>query len=277
MSSNVLTPGSFIGRVDTQWKTGLVDLSVVVHDHALDVPVHAHERLFFCVLLGGSYREFVGDRTIEYQPLSIVYHPEGLVHHDCIGAGGARFLTLEVAPGLLGGELRRRRPLSSVRDLSADAAVWRMLRLFREARTGGIMPVSLEEQAAELVDDVAETATEHPRRSPSWLPRVDDFVGDHFREAITLADIAGVADVHPVYLSRAFRHFRGQPIRGLVHQLRVHHACRLLPRADLSLATIAVDAGFFDQSHMTRVFRRVTGLTPGHMRRLLAGVHRDRE
>lgn len=277
MSSNVLAPGSFIGRVDTQWKTGLVDLSVVVHDHALDVPVHAHERMFFCVLLRGSYREFVGDRTIEYQPLSIVYHPEGLEHHDYIGPGGARFLTLEVAPGLLGGELRRRRPLSSVSELASDTAVWRMLRLFREAKAGGMMPVSLEEQAGELVDVVAGTAAEHPRRSPSWLPRVDDFVGEHFRDPVSLADIAGIADVHPVYLSRAFRHFRGQPIRSVVHQRRVRYACELLQRTDRSLATIAVDAGFFDQSHMTRIFRRVTGMTPGRIRRLLTGVDRDQD
>jgi AraC family transcriptional regulator len=49
-------------------------------------------------------------------------------------------------------------------------------------------------------------------------------------------------------------------------QVRVAHVKALLRDSDRDLALIAMDAGFFDQSHMTRVFRRLTGVTPGVFR-----------
>lgn len=266
-----LAPGTFFGRVDAHWHTDLVKLSVVTHDHGRRVPCHAHEHAFFSLLLSGSYRELVAGRTLEHTPLTVVYHPEHLTHSDEIGPAGARFFTLEMAPELLDGRLRRRRPLASVRDLSGGPPVWMMVRLFREASAGPAVPVSLEEQAAELVDEVAGAAGEHPRRAPSWLAGIQAVLEERYREPLTLSYLAGLAGIHPVYLSRVFRHFHGRPIRAVVHQLRVHHACRLLARSNLPLAEVALEAGFVDQSHLTHVFRRVTGMTPGAMRRLLAG------
>jgi AraC family transcriptional regulator len=56
-----------------------------------------------------------------------------------------------------------------------------------------------------------------------------------------------------------------------MHQRRVQHACRLLANREMSLSMIAVETGFVDQSHLTNVFRRITGMTPGAMRVLLTG------
>jgi AraC family transcriptional regulator len=49
--------------------------------------------------------------------------------------------------------------------------------------------------------------------------------------------------------------------------LRVQHVCRALAQTDTALAKIAADAGFVDQSHLTRVFREALGTTPAKYRR----------
>ena len=267
-----LAPGSFYGAVDRCWETDLVKMSVVTHRSARSVPVHSHEHLFFSLLLQGSYREFAGPRTFEYRPLTVVYHPEAFVHRDEIGADGGKFFIVEVSPDMLGRTETPPPALRSIRDLSGGPAVWAMVRLYREVLAGHTLPVSLEEQAAELVDDVSGVAVENAGQPPRWLDATYQLIDARYREPLTLGEFAKHAGVHPVHLSRVFRQHARQPIRAALHQRRVQHACRLLADGETSLSTIAIETGFVDQSHLTNVFRRITGMTPGAIRVLLTGV-----
>jgi AraC family transcriptional regulator len=75
-----------------------------------------------------------------------------------------------------------------------------------------------------------------------------------------------VVDVHPAHLARAFRqHFR-VPLGSYVRRLRLDWAASRLADSAESLANVAVAAGFADQSHLTRAFKRHTGHTPGAYR-----------
>ena len=59
----------------------------------------------------------------------------------------------------------------------------------------------------------------------------------------------------------------GLPLAAHVRALRVEAARRLLRGSTLTLSDVATAAGFADQSHLTRVFKRATGLTPAGYRR----------
>ena len=88
-----------------------------------------------------------------------------------------------------------------------------------------------------------------------------------FREPLRLADVAREADVHPGHLARAFRqHFR-MTLGSYVRTLRLEWVTTELLRSDESLASIALAAGFADQSHLTRAFKLYCGLTPQVYRR----------
>ena len=92
---------------------------------------------------------------------------------------------------------------------------------------------------------------------------------DRFREErFTLDEMALEADVHPVHLARAFRSTYGASPGEYLRQLRVDWAADQLRETSRSLAEIALEAGFSDQSHFTRVFRATYGLPPGAWRRL---------
>jgi AraC-like DNA-binding protein len=78
--------------------------------------------------------------------------------------------------------------------------------------------------------------------------------------------------VHPAHLSRAFRRHEGRTPTALIQRRRVEHVWRRLCRPGApSLADIALEAGFSDQSHCTRVFKRLVGIPPGALRRELCG------
>jgi AraC-like DNA-binding protein len=99
------------------------------------------------------------------------------------------------------------------------------------------------------------------------LQRVREYVEEHLSENIeleTLADIAGLSKWH---FARAFKQSVGTPPHFYLVQRRLERAQELLAETDLPLAQIALKIGFSDQSHFSRRFRTLLGLTPRSFRR----------
>ena len=72
--------------------------------------------------------------------------------------------------------------------------------------------------------------------------------------------------VHPVHLARAFRQTYDTTFAGYIRELRVEYARNELATSAMPLSVIAAAAGFCDQSHFCRSFRRATGLSPAEYR-----------
>jgi AraC-like DNA-binding protein len=68
-------------------------------------------------------------------------------------------------------------------------------------------------------------------------------------------------------LQRKFRDALGMTPRELLLRTRINAACRLLKESDASVAAVALQCGFYDQSSLTRLFHQRTGMTPMHFRR----------
>jgi AraC-like DNA-binding protein len=102
------------------------------------------------------------------------------------------------------------------------------------------------------------------------LKRVYDYIEAHLDDRLTLADLAGVACLSSYHFSRSLKQAVGVgPQRYVMHR-RVERAKALMRRTDQPLALIAQEVGFADQSHLTSVFRREIGVTPGHFRAALS-------
>lgn len=101
------------------------------------------------------------------------------------------------------------------------------------------------------------------KQPPSWMNRAVEYLRSEFHRNLSVGEVAAVAGVSPLQLSRAFRQHQRRTISDYVHRLRIQFASEILLDPDASLADVAIAAGFTDQSHFTRVFKQVTGLTPG--------------
>jgi AraC family transcriptional regulator len=99
------------------------------------------------------------------------------------------------------------------------------------------------------------------------LNRLVDYIEQHLAERITGEDLAGLIDVSIGQLFKAFKASVGIPPLQYVASRRLEFVCLLLRTSRESLSQIAVTAGFYDQSHLCRVFRRVLGVTPAAWRR----------
>ena len=96
------------------------------------------------------------------------------------------------------------------------------------------------------------------------------YIEDHLSEDLSLSRIAALTGVSPSHFKTLFRESAGVPVHQYVIQRRIERAKDLLMQDKLSIAEIALAAGFSHQSHMARHMRRSVGLSPRAMKRLFA-------
>jgi AraC family transcriptional regulator len=102
------------------------------------------------------------------------------------------------------------------------------------------------------------------------LTQVLAFIEEQLAEDLSLEQIAAVAGVSASHVKTLFRKAMGVPVHKYLIQRRIERAKTLLRRDSLSMAEIAAATGFAHQSHMARHMRRVLGMPPMAMKRLLA-------
>jgi AraC family transcriptional regulator len=98
------------------------------------------------------------------------------------------------------------------------------------------------------------------------LQRVRDYIEAHLDDDLSLTVLADVACLSPHHFSRSFKQAAGVGPARYVMGRRLERAKTLLRRTREPLAVIAQDTGFADQSHLTHMFRREIGVTPGRFR-----------
>ncbi len=100
------------------------------------------------------------------------------------------------------------------------------------------------------------------KTAPPWLRQCEGMLRDGYRRSQRFTQIAHELQVSRTHLATIFRIHYGCTMGEFVRMLRVDYVKRMIVNSNMSHAQVALDAGFADQSHCNRVFRRLTGLTP---------------
>lgn len=94
------------------------------------------------------------------------------------------------------------------------------------------------------------------------VQQIRQYIEEHFAENVSLQTLAQLVSFSPYYLLRAFRAEVGMPPYAYLESVRIRHTQRLI-KAGMPLANVAAAVGFSSQSHMTRQFKNIIGVTPG--------------
>ena len=98
------------------------------------------------------------------------------------------------------------------------------------------------------------------------IARVVSYIEDHIAQALGLLELSEVAGLSRVQFVRQFKQATGQPAHAYILQRRIERAKALLKNSDSTIVGVALDLGFYNQDHFTRVFSKFVGMTPGRWR-----------
>jgi AraC family transcriptional regulator len=222
---------------------------------------HSHERAYLSLAITGRYLEQVSGGTTVAESGTLILHPAGERHQNVFDAAGGRCLNVELSPATLD-DVWPGRHLSRI-DRAPVRAIGTAARICRLIADGDVF--GLEDTVAQLLVEVI--GGDRSAAATPWLCRAREAVHDHPAAITSLSALARSLGVHPVYLSRAYRAAFGRTMRHDLMESRVRQALRLLPDPSVTLAEVALAAGFADQSHLTRALREHLGWTPASWRR----------
>ncbi len=270
MSATQLKPGQWYGAIERTAELGGVHFSMVRHERARDVEPHVHARPYFALLVSGSYSETHGDTTLKYQPFSFAFHPAGIEHSDRMGDATTLF-AMELAP-----EWEERVGVHFDTsdwhlELQHGEAAWLGARLLNAFLNDQLDLFEVDTIVSEMIA-IALRQIERERASRAWVRDVEQLLREDFGRRLTLAQLSAATRMHPSSLARGFRLETGVTIGEYLSRIRVQHACSLIAQQHMPLTDIADACGFADQSHMTRVFKSITGMAPGALRRDISSI-----
>ncbi|MEW6735874.1 MAG: AraC family transcriptional regulator, partial [Acidobacteriota bacterium] len=213
------------------------------HPPLYSLSAHAHARATITILLKGSFDESYMNRTETCVQSSILFRPPGKQHANRFGKIGGHNLVIEIDDK----RLDAIRPCSRIfetvsqwRDARLNTIAQQIHRELRVADT--VSQLGLEGLTLELLAVAARQYLNLTRRTatpPKWLRNVHDLLHDHFAEELRIADLATTAQVHPVYLARAFRAYYGVTPSAYLRQLRINWAAKELKNSPYQLSEIA--------------------------------------
>ncbi|WP_079433962.1 AraC family transcriptional regulator [Zoogloea sp. LCSB751] len=103
--------------------------------------------------------------------------------------------------------------------------------------------------------------------SPARMRRLNEFLDSHLQDSISIEQMAATLGLGVWTFSKHFRATTGASPYDYVTRRRLERAVRLLTAGELAIKEVAVDCGFSDQAHLTRVMRARMGTTPARMRK----------
>jgi AraC-like DNA-binding protein len=263
-----LQPGRFHGHVAKSLRVSDFTLTETVHAARARLPWHAHENSYFCFVLQGAYTERYGKREVVCNPSTVTFRTAGETHEDLVHEAASRVFVVEISPRWIEKLRADSLTLRTTSGLCGGALPRLCARLNREFhQADAAAKLAIEGLALELLAETARHRRTGIQTAPPWLRQAREMIIEHFPQALQLTQIADAVGVHPVYLATAFREKFGVTVGEFVRRLRIERACAELIKADLPLATIALEAGFVDQSHFSKLFKLYTGTTPAKYRR----------
>jgi len=263
-----LSSGEFFGITSHQLETGGLILTDTAYTHDY-VDWHYHENIYFTFILTGKVIEGNKKGKVNLSAGSLLFHNVQEPHYNIKPRGETRGMHLELQHRWISELYPNIEAKEGSFELLCPRTKILFYQLLRESKIADdLTTLGVQNLVIEAINPLFSGSRESAFR-PSWVDNVGDLLQDNYFCPPNLKEIAAVAGVHPVHLSRSFTKYFGCTIAEHIRLLKVERAFAMLSVKGNSLSTIAHSCGFADQSHMTRCFKSFSGNTPLFFRRLI--------
>ncbi len=245
----------------------------VTHQH----PKHWHEEFHLCLIEQGTGQMFYRGAFHEtYAGSLFIVHP-GEIHSNAANpASGCSFRTLNVSPHIFQNAVvsatghNRGLPFFPLPIVCDNDTIER----FRFIHASFEETASRLERESLLLEFLIQLVTRYAEQRPHLVPfekehsavkRAKEYIEANYAANISLEELARLTNLSPFHLNRVFSKASGLPPHAFQTQVRITKARKLLAEGK-AISEVTYETGFADQSHFTRQFKRMFGITPSNFR-----------
>lgn len=266
LSVSVAVDVSWGASADRRSERGSIRISELAFSPRSSLPRHEHDRPTIAIVIRGLMEATLDGTRVECAPGTLRSEPAGVRHANRFGIAGARVVIIQPDPTAvaLTPATGRLTDIAHYRDpqiASLGSAVSRELRY-----PDGVSAIALDGLALDILAVAARMVRRAADAGAPWVRTATEVLHGSFRSPVRLHELAAELDVEPDRLARTFRATHGCSIATYVRRLRLEWVANRLATSLDPIATLAQDAGFADQAHLSRQFRAAFGVTPRRYR-----------
>jgi len=263
--------GEFYGQTNKTINLDGITLTDTVY--TLDkVDWHYHENAYFTFILQGNVIEGNKKEIYNCSAGDLLFHNWQEPHYNIKPEGFTRGFHIEIEKNWFDDLDFNTTNLQGSINISNPDLKFLLYKIFRETKTDdsttllSIRTLLLETLGKMLRDNQSES-----NKKPTWVSEIDLILNDQFSDQLSLDYLSTTLDIHPVHLSRDFSKYFNSGLGEYIRKLKIQKSLQLISQKKLDLTSIALDCGFSDQSHFTRCFKEINGITPSQYRKILFG------
>jgi AraC family transcriptional regulator len=227
--------------------------------------LHFHENPIISFILAGDSVERINRETNLRVAGDIRFYRAGDLHQVKIKRFPSRNLNFELETGFLSRNGFSEESIKRAIEKNPSARLL-FLRAYRElSENDALTDTSIQILLFSLISESLILSRD---KMPGWINILYEILNDRWNEPLGLQELACVAGVHPVTISKYFTRYFRCTFGEYVRRLRIDKSLAMIKNSQLSLTEIALACGFADQSHFTRNFKGLTGFLPKDFKKL---------
>jgi AraC-like DNA-binding protein len=267
---------------DTSWQSkiwqvpGLDDFEFLhATNVTYDYPAHIHEEYSIALILKGTERTHYRNISSVAPPGSfLLFNPEEVHSSRSVGT---EYRTMKIKPNPLNriafeyfGHTTPK--LNFPKLVINDALMFRILLKLHLRLEQSASPFEQESHFISTIGQLVARYSKNSivlqshRKEPNYVKLIRDYLRSHYSRNVTLAHLSSITNLSPFYLLRVFRNQVGCTPHEYQTQVRITRARKLI-RKGHSISDVSLETGFFDQSHLSKNFKRIVGISPGQYSR----------
>jgi len=238
------------------------DLSLTKYDPYQEISFHYHKYPYYSLAVSGGYNEKNDINSIPVLSGTLIKRPSEYLHQNSFFNKDSYCFNIEFTQSEY---LYQPINCDTVSCNNTALNVWRLFNHF--AQNDDVLQI--EAVLSEIMAEEAGLNTIPKKQSHvnKWLNKIEEYLQANIDEEVTLKDLSALVNVSPIYMIRAFKNKYGISIGYYRLQLRIAAALKHITNTNDTFVDIAYQLGFYDSSHFSKSFIKITGNTPAQFKR----------
>jgi len=231
------------------------NISLTSHNPNFHIPKHTHHKPYLCLLVRGSYVEDSKTQTI-LSAGNIIFRRANYEHSNKFYNNRGICLNIEINDSEDFKILNDGNNSMFERKQKGTVDIYNLLYAFKNDIPSDVLNIYCFESILSYFDK------HNVQKNLSWIIKVKEFLNDDPFSNISLNKLSKEIQLHPNYIVRKFKEVTGYKLSEYLSRIRIEYAIQKLLQSEESITDIALNTGFYDQSHFNHNFKKYFPISP---------------
>ncbi|KAF2333537.1 AraC family transcriptional regulator [Flavobacterium ginsenosidimutans] len=264
-----LSTGQFFGETNSLIVLDGLTITDTEYTHE-KVDWHYHEKPYFTFILQGRVLEGNKKEIYQCSQGSLLFHNWDDAHYNIKPPGFTRGFHIEINQDWFKNYSLKTEQVQGSISIKNTGIQLLFYKIFKESKLDdSVSNLTINTLLIEVLEKIDSKYKTEDKFIPHWAKTLKEILHEQNLNDFSLPCLAKLLDIHPVHLSRCFPKYFGCSLGEYIRKIKIKKSIGMLSDNRSSLAEIALEAGFSDQSHFNRCFKENIGTTPMNFRNLL--------